>query len=62
MIGQGGGDLPKDLDQLSDILSSQLRSNCLLGIPDTRKPGPSDVRAVREEFDEIFDLGQLLKH
>lgn len=62
MVGEGGGNLPEHLDQLTDALSHQLSFDCLLGIANTRKTRPSDIGAMREEVDKIFDLGQLLKH
>lgn len=33
----------------------------ILGIPNTRKPGPADVRAIREEVNQVLRLSQLAK-
>lgn len=33
----------------------------ILGIPNTRKPGPADVRAIREEVNQILRLSKLVE-
>ena len=33
----------------------------ILGIPNTRKPGPADVRAIRKEVNQILRLSKLVE-
>ena len=36
-----------------------MRKENILGVPNTREPGPADISAMGEEIDEVLGLGQL---
>lgn len=59
MVCQGGGDFPAT--QLAPCHHYHIPWGNILGITNTRKPGPADIRAMRKQINKILGLGQLVK-